>query len=126
MIADASSSTTGCLAIRAFFTNGTISFDPADPRTLKVDATFETRSVNTHNPDRDKDLRSDLFFDVAKYPKMTFRSRRAELSQFLLMATARRFAESAAQGVTVAVLGSGLDVIYPRINRALSEEIHEQ
>jgi DNA processing protein len=29
----------------------------------------------------------------------------------------------AAQGVTVAVLGSGLDIIYPRINRALSEEI---
>jgi DNA processing protein len=29
----------------------------------------------------------------------------------------------AAQGVTVAVLGSGIDVIYPRINRALSEEI---
>ena len=29
----------------------------------------------------------------------------------------------AAQGVTLAVLGSGLDIVYPRINRALSEEI---
>ena len=28
-----------------------------------------------------------------------------------------------AQGVTVAVLGSGVDVIYPRINRTLSDEI---
>jgi DNA processing protein len=32
----------------------------------------------------------------------------------------------AAQGITVAVLGSGLDVIYPRCNLALSEEIRRQ
>jgi len=57
---------------------GTVTFDPADLRTLKVDASFETKSVNTRNADRDKDLRSDLFFDVAKFPKMTFKSRRAE------------------------------------------------
>jgi len=31
-----------------------------------------------------------------------------------------------AQGVTVAVLGSGVDVIYPRSNRPLSEEIRRQ
>ena len=31
-----------------------------------------------------------------------------------------------AQGVTVAVLGSGIDVIYPRINRTLSDEILQQ
>ncbi len=57
---------------------GTVSFDPADLRTLKVDAVFDTKSVNTRNADRDKDLRSDLFFDVAKFPKMTFKSKRAE------------------------------------------------
>ena len=57
---------------------GTVTFDPADLRTLKVDASFDTKSVNTRNADRDKDLRSDLFFDVAKFPKMTFKSKRAE------------------------------------------------
>ena len=57
---------------------GTVTFDPADLRTLKVDASFDTKSVNTRNADRDKDLRSDLFFDVAKFPKMTFKSTRAE------------------------------------------------
>ena len=43
-----------------------------------MDAAFDTKSVNTRNADRDKDLRSDLFFDVAKFPKMTFKSKRAE------------------------------------------------
>jgi polyisoprenoid-binding protein YceI len=57
---------------------GTVAFDPADLRSLKVDVSFDTKSVNTRNADRDKDLRSDLFFDVAKFPKMTFKSRRAE------------------------------------------------
>ena len=57
---------------------GTVTFDPADLRTLKVDASFATKSVNTRNADRDTDLRSDLFFDVAKFPKMTFKSKRAE------------------------------------------------
>jgi polyisoprenoid-binding protein YceI len=59
---------------------GTITFDPADFKTLKVDVSFDTKSVNTRNADRDKDLRSDLFFDVTKYPKMTFKSKRSEPS----------------------------------------------
>jgi polyisoprenoid-binding protein YceI len=57
---------------------GAVTFDPADLKTLKVDVSFDTKSVNTRNADRDKDLRSDLFFDVAKFPKMTFTSKRAE------------------------------------------------
>jgi DNA processing protein len=32
----------------------------------------------------------------------------------------------AAQGITLAVLGSGIDIIYPRINRTLSEQIRFQ
>jgi polyisoprenoid-binding protein YceI len=59
---------------------GTVIFDPADLKTLKVDVSLDTKSINTRNADRDKDLRSDLFFDVAKYPKMTFKSKRAEPS----------------------------------------------
>jgi polyisoprenoid-binding protein YceI len=58
---------------------GTVTFDAKDiPGTLKVDATFDARTINTRNPDRDKDLRSALFFDVDKYPQITFKSKRAE------------------------------------------------
>lgn len=54
---------------------GTAAFDPKDLTTLRVDATIDARTINTRNPDRDKDLRSDLFFDVTKYPRITFKSR---------------------------------------------------
>jgi len=56
---------------------GTVTFDPKDLSTLRVEATIDARTINTRNPDRDKDLRSDLFFDVAKYPRITFKSRSA-------------------------------------------------
>jgi polyisoprenoid-binding protein YceI len=54
---------------------GTASFDPKDLSTLRVDATLDARTINTRNQDRDKDLKSDLFFDVAKYPRITFKSK---------------------------------------------------
>jgi polyisoprenoid-binding protein YceI len=54
---------------------GSATFDPKDLTTLRVEATIDARTINTRNPDRDKDLRSELFFDVAKYPKITFKSR---------------------------------------------------
>lgn len=54
---------------------GNAVFDPKDLSTLQLDATIDARTINTRNGDRDKDLRSDLFFDVAKYPRITFKSR---------------------------------------------------
>ncbi|HEU5305295.1 MAG TPA: YceI family protein [Gemmatimonadales bacterium] len=38
-----------------------------------VDVTVQTASLNTGNEYRDDDLRSDRFFAVERYPKMTFR-----------------------------------------------------
>jgi polyisoprenoid-binding protein YceI len=56
---------------------GTVTFDPKDLSTLRVEAIIDARTINTRNTDRDEDLRSDLFFDVAKYPRITFKSRSA-------------------------------------------------
>ena len=53
---------------------GTVAYDPKNPASIRIDATIDARTINTRNPDRDKDLRGDLFFDVAKYPKITFKS----------------------------------------------------
>jgi polyisoprenoid-binding protein YceI len=54
---------------------GTISVDPEHPEKSSVTATIETASVDTRNDKRDEDLRSEHFFDVAKYPTITFESK---------------------------------------------------
>jgi polyisoprenoid-binding protein YceI len=54
---------------------GTINVDPGHPEKSSVTATIEAASVDTKNEMRDKDLRSDHFFEVAKYPTITFKSK---------------------------------------------------
>lgn len=59
--------------------NGSVAFDPKDiPGTLKVEATFNTTSIDTNNAERDADLRNEQFLNVAKFPTMKFVSKRAE------------------------------------------------
>ncbi|MBV8749577.1 MAG: YceI family protein [Candidatus Eremiobacteraeota bacterium] len=43
---------------------------------LKVDALLDSAAMTTHDPRRDADLRSDKFFDVARFPTITFASER--------------------------------------------------
>jgi polyisoprenoid-binding protein YceI len=57
---------------------GTIDFDLSKPEASKVSVRIEAASVNTHEPQRDQHLRSADFFDVEKYPAITFESRRIE------------------------------------------------
>jgi polyisoprenoid-binding protein YceI len=54
---------------------GTINVDPDHPEKSSVTATIDAASINTKNEKRDEDLRSDHFFDVAKYPTITFKSK---------------------------------------------------
>ena len=53
---------------------GTIIWDEKDPSKSSVEATMDTTTVDTNNAARDTDLKSDKFFNVAKYPTMTFKS----------------------------------------------------
>jgi polyisoprenoid-binding protein YceI len=52
--------------------DGTFTFDPAKPEASKVKVTIQAASINTDNDYRDKDLRSANYFDVEKYPTLTF------------------------------------------------------
>ncbi|HEY3661618.1 MAG TPA: YceI family protein [Chthoniobacterales bacterium] len=54
---------------------GTIHVDQEHPEKSSVTATIDATSVNTKNDKRDEDLRSADFFDVAKYPTITFKSK---------------------------------------------------
>ncbi len=53
---------------------GTINFDPANLAGSSVDFKIKTASINTSHADRDKHLRAPDFFDVEKYPEITFKS----------------------------------------------------
>ncbi|HXU45599.1 MAG TPA: YceI family protein [Thermoanaerobaculia bacterium] len=53
---------------------GVISFDKAKPANSSVEFTIQATSIDTSNADRDKHLRSPDFFDVEKFPEITFKS----------------------------------------------------
>lgn len=54
--------------------SGSITYDPANLSAGKVSVTIEAASVNTNEPKRDGHLKSPDFFDVEKYPSLTFES----------------------------------------------------
>lgn len=59
--------------------DGTVEFDEAKPTRSTVDVQIEAASIDTRDEKRDGHLRSPDFFDVEKYPYLTFRSRRVEV-----------------------------------------------
>jgi len=66
--------------VRGEFTKvaGTVRGYQADPSRAKVEATIDTVSLDTREAKRDEHLKSADFFDVAKYPTMTFTSKKIE------------------------------------------------
>ena len=75
--------TTVSFKIRHLFSNvighfkqfeGNIEYDPVTPDQWAASATIQTASIDTNVEARDKHLRSADFFDVEKYPTITFKS----------------------------------------------------
>lgn len=69
--------------IRHFVTNmpgrfrdfdGMIKYDPKNPAASSVEFTVQAASIDTANNNRDEHLRSKDFFDVEKFPTLTFTS----------------------------------------------------
>lgn len=54
---------------------GTVNLDPKNLANSSVDFTIKATSIDTNVPDRDKHLRGADFFDVEKYPEITFKSK---------------------------------------------------
>jgi polyisoprenoid-binding protein YceI len=54
--------------------DGTIEFDESNPTNSRVDVTIHARSIDTGETDRDNHLRNADFFDIEKYPTLTFKS----------------------------------------------------
>jgi len=62
--------------VRGRFTDydGTIVVDKAKPEASSVELTIKATSIDTDNENRDKDLRGPNYFDVEKFPEITFKS----------------------------------------------------
>ena len=58
--------------------SGTIHLDEADLTRSSVEVSIDASSIDTQVADRDAHLRSADFLDVARYPTLTFRSKRIE------------------------------------------------
>src|SRR5882762_9941998 len=56
--------------------SGSVTLDDKDITQSQVNATIDAASIDTRQPDRDKDLRSPNFLDVEKYPTLEFKSKR--------------------------------------------------
>ena len=54
--------------------SGTITYDGKNVDGIKVNAKMDPATINTNEPGRDEHLRGADFFDVAKYPAMSFES----------------------------------------------------
>jgi len=72
----------GMMTVRGRFNDVTATgtLDPAHPEASSVAVTIDVASLNTHNAQRDNDLRSSYFLELDKYPTITFQSTRVEPS----------------------------------------------
>jgi polyisoprenoid-binding protein YceI len=52
--------------------------DPKEPTRSVVEASIDAAAIDTGDPKRDDHLRTPDFFDVAKYPTITFKSTKVE------------------------------------------------
>lgn len=67
----------GVSTVRGAFSkvSGSVTHDPSDPSKDSLEASIDTSSVDTRVEMRDNDLKSPHFFDVQKYPAITFKSK---------------------------------------------------
>ena len=70
----------GMMTVRGHFADVSVTgnLDPAHPEASSLDVTIQTKSIRTHNEQRDNDLRSSNFLEADQYPTMTFKSTKIE------------------------------------------------
>jgi polyisoprenoid-binding protein YceI len=50
-----------------------VNFNPTDPANSSIEASVDVATINTGNTSKDEHLKSEDFFDVARYPKISLK-----------------------------------------------------
>jgi polyisoprenoid-binding protein YceI len=91
-------------------TTGTVTLDDKDITKSSVEATIDVSTINTRIPDRDGHLKSPDFFDVAKYPTITFKSTKVEKAGDGLKVTGNLTVKGVTKPVTLDVVGPTAEI----------------
>ncbi len=105
----------GISNVRGQFTklSGTVSYDPDNPAASTVEATIDATTVDTRDEKRDGHLKSPDFFDVAKFPTLTFKSKKVVKKGKQLEVTGALTMHGVTKEVTFLVEGPGKQVKDP-------------
>jgi polyisoprenoid-binding protein YceI len=86
-------------------TTGTVNLDDKDITKSTIEATIDASTINTNEPKRDEHLKSPDFFDVAKFPTITFKSTKVAKAGKNLNVTGDLTMHGVTKPVTLAVEG---------------------
>jgi polyisoprenoid-binding protein YceI len=99
--------------------SGTIQADPTNPTASSVEATIDIDSINTRDAGRDTHLKSADFFDMEKFPTMTFRSTKVVLKEGGAEVTGDLTIHGVTKPVTLEVEGSTEEIKDPWGNQRI-------
>ena len=96
--------------------SGQVMLDAKDVTRSSVDVSIDAASVDTGVAGRDEDLRGPGYFDVAKYPTITFKSRSVEKNGDKLKVNGDLTIHGVTRPATLDVEGPGDSITDPRGN----------
>lgn len=94
-------------------TEGVIVFDEANPSKSSVEAVIDATSIDTRDAKRDEHLKSPDFFEVAKFPKITFKSTKVEKAADGLKVTGDLTIKGVTKQVVLDVAGPSAEIKDP-------------
>ena len=99
----------GLVNVPGYFTefSGTVNYNADDVAKSSVEFVAKTASVDTRVEARNNHLRTDDFFDVEKYPEMTFKSNKVIKSGDKLMVTGDFTLRGVTKSITIPVMVAG-------------------
>ena len=100
--------------VKGGFTNfsGSASFDPAGLTQFAVEAKIDAASVDTGSGMRDNHLRGPDFFDVKKYPEISFKSKELKKDGDGYVLTGELTMHGVTQPMTLQVQGLGTPIVF--------------